>query len=86
MCGALVVVLSMMGIGLEILLNVFPSKTAQLIYLYFSLFAAMLYIVCDTQYMTGDKSHALQIDDYILGSMTLYLDIIYLFMSLLLLL
>ena len=47
-CGALIFGVSMLGIGLGILCGVYPNRTTELIYIYFGLFAALLYLVYDT--------------------------------------
>lgn len=41
------------------------------------------YIIYDTQLIVGKHSHKFQIDDYILGALTLYIDIINLFLTIL---
>ena len=42
-----------------------------------------LYLIIDTQLIVGGGRHSLSIDDYIIGAMILYMDIIYLFLKLL---
>lgn len=41
------------------------------------------YLIYDTQLITGGKSHELSIDDYILASMMIYIDIIVIFLRIL---
>ena len=51
-----------------------------------STFAVILYgfyLIYDTQLIMGGKQHALSMDDYILGALMLYIDIITLFLELL---
>ena len=42
-----------------------------------------LYLIFDTQLILGEGRHSLSIDDYILGAMILYMDIIMIFVYLL---
>ena len=42
-----------------------------------------LFLLIDTQLIVGGRRHELSIDDYVLGALILYLDIIYIFMELL---
>ena len=42
-----------------------------------------LYLVYDTQMIAGGKSHSLGYDDYIVGALLLYVDIMMLFLELL---
>lgn len=42
-----------------------------------------IYLIYDTQLIMGNKAHQLSIDDYILGALLLYLDIILIFLYLL---
>lgn len=45
-----------------------------------------VYIVMDIQLIVGSKKRKLSIDDYVIGAMILYIDIIQLFIYLLLIL
>ena len=42
-----------------------------------------IYIIIDTQRMLGGKHQSLTLDDYVLGAIILYVDIISLFLKLL---
>lgn len=42
-----------------------------------------LFLIYDTQLIIGNKRHALSYDDYVLGSLSLYIDIVTIFMELL---
>ena len=42
-----------------------------------------LYIVHDTQLIAGDKKYSLSYDDYIVGALIVYIDIVMLFLELL---
>ena len=41
------------------------------------------YLIYDTQLIMGGKTHSLSLDDYILGAMMIYLDIIIMFLEIL---
>ena len=42
-----------------------------------------LYIIYDTQLIAGGRKHELSLDDYVIGALILYIDIIMLFLELL---
>ena len=42
-----------------------------------------LYLIYDTQLIAGGRSHQLSLDDYVLGALMLYVDIMMLFLELL---
>lgn len=49
-------------------------------------FAALLfgvYLIYDTQLIVGGHKHSLEVDDYIIAALTLYIDIISLFLQIL---
>lgn len=41
-----------------------------------------MYIIYDVQIMTGKKAYSLSIDDYVVGAINLYVDILGLFLDL----
>lgn len=51
--------------------------------LLFSIILFSAYIIYDTQLLTGKGKHALSIDDYVLGAVMLYIDIVLLFLQIL---
>jgi FtsH-binding integral membrane protein len=59
------------------------SHTFQMIICCFGVFLYSIYLVYDTQLIIGTKENKLDYDDYILGALMLYLDIINLFIYLL---
>ncbi|CAD8132146.1 unnamed protein product [Paramecium pentaurelia] len=61
----------------------FPSRLIQIIYSILAIFLYSIYIIVDTQLIVGSKRHSLQKDDYIIGALILYIDIIILFLELL---
>ncbi|CAK93102.1 unnamed protein product (macronuclear) [Paramecium tetraurelia] len=57
--------------------------------LLYSLICSLLfgaYLIYDTQLILGGSTHKLSIDDYIIGSMIIYIDIVYLFAHILMVL
>lgn len=58
-------------------------KVLHVVYCVAGVFLYALYLVYDTQLIVGNKENKIDIDDYILGAMMLYLDIINMFVYLL---
>lgn len=54
----------------------FRSRVLEIIITAACLGLYSMYLIYDTQLIIGGKSHELQIDDYILGALFLYIDII----------
>ena len=83
-CGSLFFCLSI-GLLLLCLFSIFmsfvtwwhPFVSALLVVFY------GLYLIYDTQLIAGGKSHQISLDDYILGALLLYVDIMMLFLELL---
>lgn len=59
------------------------SKTAYIIYSALGCLMYSLYLIYDTQLIAGKGKHKLEIDDYVIGAMILYIDIIGLFIKIL---
>lgn len=59
------------------------NKLIHIIYSCLSVIAFSIYLVYDTQLIVGNHENKLEIDDYILGAMMLYVDIISLFLHIL---
>ena len=82
-CGGLffMLLLGSMAFGI---LNIFIQNRVMEIAL--GLFGAILgglYLIYDTQLIVGDKARALSVDDYIIGALSLYIDIIKIFVEIL---
>ncbi len=79
LCGLLCLIL--FGIWTAI----FPSQAAQTAYAALAAGLFSLFIVYDTQQIIGGKhhSHKFEIDEYVFAALTLYIDIIQLFLQLL---
>jgi FtsH-binding integral membrane protein len=75
------------GIVILVLFGVYTFlthiKMMNIIYSCLGVMLYSLYLVVDVQMMMGDKSYALEIDDYIFGALMLYIDIVNLFLRLL---
>ncbi len=84
MCGGMLYILSAAITMLILTLTLFSPST-----LYAPFVCALLvvfyglFLVYDTQLVAGKGHHKLSIDDYILGALIIYLDIIMLFLQLL---
>jgi len=59
------------------------SRTLHLIYAYLGVILFSFYLLFDTQLIMGGKRYSIDIDDYIMAAMILYLDIINIFLQLL---
>ena len=68
-----------------VMLNVFFIKSNALSILIAVVFSAIyaFYLIIDTQLIMGNRNRALSLDNYILGAVLLYIDIIQLFLNLL---
>ena len=78
----LIICISMMMSILSFLVFSYTEKW----YPFASAFAVIVYglfLLIDTQLVVGGRRHELSIDDYIIGALVLYLDIIYIFIELL---
>ena len=81
--GTLFVVLVTLIIGELINIFFFRLKILYVIFNIISLGLFSVYIIHDTQLIIGNKSYKLSEDDYILGVINLYLDIIIIFLDIL---
>ena len=74
-----------MGISLALPLMfifVFNFKALHMIFCGIGILIYSIYLLIDTQLVMGGKRYQLEIDDYILGAMILYVDIIMIFLYL----
>lgn len=83
MCGGTlcVCVMTMLLIGIFMMFTSNPFL--HVLYSGLGVILYGIYLIFDTQLIVGDKKHELSLDDYVLGALFLYLDIILLFLSLL---
>lgn len=83
MCGGLLFSMSFVFIGM-IFVGIFvSSKFYHAVISAFALVLFSMYIIYDTQLIVGKHSQKFMIDDYILAALTLYLDVINLFLTIL---
>ncbi|EGR28875.1 hypothetical protein IMG5_167280 [Ichthyophthirius multifiliis] len=59
------------------------QKTIYIIYCALSVILYSIYLIYDTQLIAGGKKYELSVDDYVVGAMMLYIDIIMIFLELL---
>jgi len=83
-CGGTLALFSGVFIAFAIL-SVFFGPTFHLILCFVGVVLFGIYLIFDTQYIVGGKhrKHTIDKEDYILGAMILYLDIINIFVYLL---
>ncbi|XP_077497204.1 protein lifeguard 2-like isoform X2 [Amblyomma americanum] len=84
-CTGISFVLLILLIVFGIVVAIFPSKALFMVYSCAGAGLFSLFIVMDTQLITGgsNRRYAISAEDYIFGALTLYLDIINLFLSVL---
>jgi hypothetical protein len=59
---------------------IFQSPLLHLIYITISIIVYGLYLIYDTQLIMGGRQNELDIDDYIIAALMIYVDIIVLFL------
>ena len=66
-----------------VMINVFFIRSNALSILIAIVFSAIysIYLIIDTQLIMGNRNRALSLDNYILGAVLLYIDIIQLFLN-----
>lgn len=80
--GILVVILVAM-LFLAIFMIFSYSKVAYIIYCTLGVILFGIYLIIDTQLIMGNKRYGLTLDDYVLGALILYVDIIQIFLYIL---
>ena len=83
MCGGFLFMMGMVLITASILGFFIRSKAFEIIVSCFGCVLMGFYIIYDTQLIVGGRQNELAIDDYIVGALMLYLDIIELFLQIL---
>lgn len=83
MMGGLLFVFSIVLLLFGIFLMFTQNKVLHIIYSCLGVLLYSVYLIYDTQLIVGDKSRQLEIDDYVIGSLMLYMDIIGLFLHIL---
>ena len=77
-CGAAAFMLGALFLVVG-LISLFLGPKFYMIYCFFGVLLFGFYLIMDIQYIVGGKSQELKKDDYIIGAMMLYLDIINIF-------
>lgn len=83
MCGGLLFVCSLLLFGMILLSFIFPGKGFQIVISACACLLFGVYLIYDTQLIVGNHQLKLEVDDYIIGALALYIDIIQLFMEIL---
>lgn len=83
MCGGFLFVLCCITLTATIFNIFMGSRILETVIAGVSLALYSLYLIYDTQLIVGGKEQELQIDDYILGSIMIYIDIIQIFIRIL---
>jgi FtsH-binding integral membrane protein len=78
--GPLLFIIGFVGLFIIPFFFIFPLRTMHLIYCILGVILFSFYLLFDTQLILGGKRYECSIDDYILGAMILYLDIINIFL------
>lgn len=81
--GSLLFVVSVVMILFGIFAMFSQNKLVHIIYSSLGVIAFSIYLIYDTQLIVGNHENKLEIDDYIIGAMMLYIDIINLFLHIL---
>lgn len=82
-CGGILFMLCLGLVGASILSIFWSNRILDIAITYGGALLFGLYLIYDTQLIVGKHSHKLSIDDYVLGAMMLYIDIIQLFIYIL---
>ena len=68
---------------LSVILSIFFRSFINTLYCFLCVFAYSIYLVYDTQLLLGNLGISYEIDDYIIASLNIHLDIIQIFLSIL---
>ena len=82
-CGGVLFVLGMSLLMFAIFTWLIGNYWLHVIYCALGVIVYGLYLIFDTQLIMGNKTHKIELDDYILGVFLLYIDIIMLFLFIL---
>ncbi len=82
-CGSLLFIGTCIMLMFSIFLIFSHNRILHIIMCCFGVFLYSIYLIYDTQLLLGNKRCALDYDDYIIGALMLYVDIIQLFLYLL---
>lgn len=79
----IIICIGMSMFMLSIFIFAFHFKALHMVYCALAVILFSLYLIFDTQLILGGKRYQIEIDDYILGALILYSDIIVIFLYLL---
>lgn len=83
LCGGLLF-MALIGLIVASILSIFfKNKIFEILIMGCGAILFGIYLIYDTQLIMGNRSQSLSIDDYILASMMLYIDIVQLFIYIL---
>jgi len=82
-CGGMLFICAMAMLLVGLFLMFTNNPVAHIIYSAFGVVLYGIYLIYDTQLIMGNKQHELTVDDYILGALFIYLDIILIFLYIL---
>lgn len=83
MSGGILFIAGMAMLAIGICISFTHNKTAHVIYSGMSVILLGIYLIYDVQLIAGGKENELSYDDYIMGSLMLYTDIIGIFINIL---
>lgn len=83
MSGGLLFVAGLTMLAVGIMVSFTHNKTAHVIYSALSVILLGVYLIYDIQLLVGNKTNSLSYDDYILGSVMIYTDIVGIFIHIL---
>lgn len=80
-CGGMLFMCLMLLIVASIMSLFWHTKARDIFISAATIFLFGIYVIYDTQLIVGDKTRALSIDDYIIGAIMLYIDIMRIFLE-----
>ena len=83
LCGGLLFVCGLLFIFGTLLGLLIPGKGYQILMSCLGCVLFGVYLIFDTQLVVGGKNYQLEIDDYVIGALCLYIDIVRLFLEIL---
>ena len=83
MCGGFFFVGTMLLLMFGLFYFIYPSKVMYNMYCIGGVLLYGFYLIYDTQLIAGGKRYELSMDDYVIGALMLYIDIIQMFLYIL---
>ncbi|XP_037948016.1 protein lifeguard 3-like [Teleopsis dalmanni] len=83
-CGGIMIVLAIILLVMGIVMIFFPSRTLHIIYCCFGVGIFGIYLIYDVQLMVGgNHANSISPEDYIFAALSIYIDVVTLFMYIL---